>query len=308
MTSSAYVVPLAVLLCVLAGLLCLVAFRLSRRVIVEQRRRREAERSLERTGQLEALAAALLKGRTSLEVSEASLAELLPATGASTAAIALATEDETELAVVHTVGFPETAATPPAVPLAWQTLLTEAWRNQEDVIFASRADHHRSFAHLAADPLFDDCEAAIVLPLLVSDRALGVVALGFPRPHTSSAEERRFLASAAQHTAHALDRAVRIRAGAAGTRRCRGVSRAGGYRAPRTAAGGGSASRKRSQVSGARGADEPALHAERRAVRGGQPRGHRQGHRPPGKKGGRRVVRLRRPADRRRAVRDALHG
>jgi len=208
--SSAYVMPLVVSLCVLAGLfLCLAAFRLSRRVVIEQRRRREAERSLERTSQLEALAAALLKARTSLEVSEASLAELLPAIGASTAAIALATEDETELAVVHTVGFPETAATPPAVPLAWKTLLTEAWRNQEDVIFASRADHHRSFAHLAADPLFDDCEAAIVLPLLVPDRALGVVALGFPRPHTSSAEERQFLASAAQLTAQALDGAVR---------------------------------------------------------------------------------------------------
>ena len=307
--SSAYVMPLVVSLCVLAGLLlCLAAFRLSRRVIVEQRRRREAERSLERTSQLEALAAALLKGRTSLEVSEASLAELLPAIGASTAAIALATEDETELAVVHTVGFPETAATPPAVPLAWKTLLTEAWRNQEDVIFASRADHHRSFAHLAADPLFDDCEAAIVLPLLVPGRALGVVALGFPRPHTSSAEERQFLASAAQHHGACARSRRPIRAGAAGTRQCRGVSRAGGYRAPRTAAGGGSASRKRSQVSGARGADEPALHAERRAVRGGQPRGHRQGDRPPGKKGGRGVLRLRRPAGRRRAVRNALHG
>jgi signal transduction histidine kinase/ActR/RegA family two-component response regulator len=207
---SAYVMPLAVSFCVLAGLLvCVAAFRLRRRVVLEQHGRREAERLLERTSQLETLAAALLKGRTSLAVSEASLAELLPAIGASTAAIALATEDQTELAVVHTVGFPDMAATPPAVPLAWKTLLTEAWRNQDDVIFASRADHHhRSFAHLAADPLFDDCGAAVVLPLLVSDRSLGVVSFGFRRPHTSSAEERQFLASAAQHTAHALDRAV----------------------------------------------------------------------------------------------------
>ena len=130
----------------------------------------------------------------------------------------------------------------------------------------------------------------------------------FRAPHASPADERQFLACAAQRIAAGARPRRPIRAGGAGTRRCRGVPRAGGYRASRTAAGRGSASRKRSQVSRARGADEPALHAERRAVRGGQPRGHRQGDRPPRENGGRGVLRPGRPAGRRREVRDALRG
>src|SRR5436190_23374049 len=107
--SPAYMMPAAFL--GLAGLLVWVAtFRLRRRLAVEQRGRHDAERSLERTSQLEALATALLKGRTSLEVSEASLSELLPAIGASVAAIALATENDAELAVVHAVGLADGAA------------------------------------------------------------------------------------------------------------------------------------------------------------------------------------------------------
>jgi signal transduction histidine kinase/ActR/RegA family two-component response regulator len=208
--SSFYTVPIGVWLLVLAGLLvCLATLWIRRTLVFERRARRDAESALKRTSQLEALATALLKGYTSFEVSEAALTELLPAVEASTAAIALVTEDDTELAVIHTLGFADTDANPPAVPVAWQTLLTDAWRRREPVVWASQAQRHRALAHLAVDPLFDRCDAGIVWPLVVAGRALGVVSLGFARPHTSAADERWFLEGAAQRLAHALDRAGR---------------------------------------------------------------------------------------------------
>ena len=197
-------------LVVLAGLLAgLATLWLRRTLVFERRARRAAESSLKRTGQLESLVTALLKGYTSLEISDAALSELLPATGASTAAMALANDDDTELTVVHTLGFADIVANPPSVPLAWQTLLTDAWRRQEPVLWASKSDRHRSLAHLAVDPLFDGSEAGIVWPLAAPGRVFGVVALGFSRSHTSRVEERCFLESAAQRIAHALDRAGR---------------------------------------------------------------------------------------------------
>ncbi len=204
-----YTVPIGVWLLVAGLLVCLAVWWIRRTLIFERRARQDAESSLKRTGQLEALSTALLKSYTSLDISEAALTELLPATEASTGAIALATEDDTELAVVHTLGFAESAANPPSVPLAWQTLLTDAWRRQEPVLWASQSDRHRALAHLAVDPLFDGCEAGIVWPLSVPGRAFGVVALGFPRAHASEADERRFLEGAAQRIAQALDRAGR---------------------------------------------------------------------------------------------------
>ena len=203
-------VPIGVWLPVLAGLVvCLATLWLRRTLVFERRARRDAESSLERTRQLEALATALLKGYTSLEITEAALAELLPATGASTGAIALVSEGDTDLAVLDTLGFDDVAANPPSVPLAWQTLLTDAWRRNEPVLWSSNSDRHRSFPHLAVDPLFDGSEAGMVWPLAIPGRALGVVALGFPRSHPSPADERWFLECAAERIARSLDRAAR---------------------------------------------------------------------------------------------------
>src|SRR5258706_15024216 len=99
--SSADMLRIGLSLLVLTSLfVCLATLRLRRTLALERRNRHNAERSLERTRQLEALATALLTGCTSLEVSEASLAQLLPALGASTAAIALVANDDTELEVV----------------------------------------------------------------------------------------------------------------------------------------------------------------------------------------------------------------
>ena len=108
--------PAGVWLAAFAGLVGLATLWLRRTLVFERRARRDAESSLERTGQLEALATALLKGYTSLEISEAALAELLPATGASTGAIALISEGSTDLAVLHTLGFADDRREPAVRP------------------------------------------------------------------------------------------------------------------------------------------------------------------------------------------------
>ena len=287
-----YTVPIGVWLLVLAGLVvCHAILWIRRTLVFERRARREAESALTRTRQLEALATALLKGYTSLDISEAALAELLPAVEASTAAIALVNEDNTELAVIHTLGFADTDANPPAIPLAWQTLLTDAWRRREPVVWASQAHRQRAFAHLAVDPLFDRCDAGIVWPLLVAGPPLGVVSLGFARAHASPADERPFLQSAAQRIAHALDRAgrseqaERARAHAEAYRERADIELRERQRIEEALR------ESEVQVPGTCRSNGPPVYVERGIVPVRQPRGHCQGNRPPGKAGGRGVLR-----------------
>jgi len=201
---------------------------------------------------------------------------------------------------VHTVGFPETAADAAGRAPGWKTRLTEAWRNQEDVIFGPCRSSSLLRASRGRSALCD-CEAAVVLPLLVSDRALGVGRAGYPRPTRPPRRSDSFLASARSIRACARSRHP-IRAGAAGTRQCRGVSRAA-ISSSANGKGGGGASRKRSQVS-ALAARTNRLYTLSRPLRGGELEAIGQGHRPGEKVAGASSGFV--ACCRRGAVRDAL--
>jgi hypothetical protein len=162
-----------VLLLALLFLLCLlivVALRRFRSTLRDERTRRiEAEQTLTRTNALESLSRALSKAQTPAEVTYACLSELLPSAGAAAGAVAVVSDDGNQLAVVQATGYPdpETAAHY-AVALSSKTVLADVARRQKTVAFTSRAERSAAIANLTLDPILEEAEAAIILPLLVS--------------------------------------------------------------------------------------------------------------------------------------------
>ena len=202
---------IGLLLFILAGLLVSLATgRLRRDLGHERTGRTLAEGALRRTSQLEALATALSKARTSSEVTHVCLSELRHAAGATAGVVALVADDGGHLDVVQVTGYAGSlVATPRAVALTSRTLLTEVVRRHEPLTFTSQADRRARFPDLSVDPALVDGDGAVVLPLLASGRAIGVVALSFQAPHASGRDEQQFLMGAAHRTALAVGRAQR---------------------------------------------------------------------------------------------------
>src|SRR4051812_4717526 len=160
------VVALLLLICLFLG----VAVRRFRRTLLDERGRRvDAEQALTRTNALEALSRALSKAQTPAEVSYASLSELLPALAVSAGAVASVADEGSQLAVVQAMGFADAdAAARYTVPLTSRTVLTEVVRRQKTLAYTSRAQRPNAVPDLTIDPLLDEAEAAMALPLLVS--------------------------------------------------------------------------------------------------------------------------------------------
>ena len=204
-----------VLLLALLFLLCLliiVALRRFRGTLRDERARRiEAEQTLTRTNALESLSRALSKAQTPAEVTYACLSELLPSTGAAAGALAVVSDDGNQLAVVQATGYPdpETAAHY-AVAVSSKSVLADVARRQKTVAFTSRAERSAAIADLTLDPILEEAEAAIILPLLVSGRTIGVIVLSQPQADPSNWDEHELLVGAVNRTAPALHRAQRF--------------------------------------------------------------------------------------------------
>ena len=191
------------------SLLIGIAFRRFRASLLEERGRRvDAEQALTRTSALEALSRALSKAQTPAEVTYACLSELLPAAGVAAGAVATVTDDGQELAVAQSMGFadPESAARY-SVSLTSRTLLTEVVRRQTTLAYTSRADRMTAFTGLALDAILEEAESAMVLPLLVSGRVIGVIVLAQPQAVSAEWHEHELLIGAVNRVAPALHRA-----------------------------------------------------------------------------------------------------
>jgi signal transduction histidine kinase len=203
---------LVLALLLLLGLLASIALRRFRRTLLGERTRRiEAEQTLTRTGALEALSRTLSKAQTPAEVAYACLSELLPAAGVAAGALAVVSDDGGQLVVVQAMGYADAeSAGRYTVALASRTLLTEVVRRQKPLAFTSREQRSAALQDLALDPILDEADAAIVMPLLVSGRTIGVIVLAQPPGASPNWEEHELLIGAVKRTAPALDRAQRF--------------------------------------------------------------------------------------------------
>lgn len=202
---GALVLALLFLLCLFIG----VVLRRVRTTLLDERRRRvDAEQALTRTSALEALARALSKAQTPAEVTYACLSELLPAAGVAAGALAVVSDDGAHLTIAQSMGFadPEAAARY-SVPLASKTLLTEVARRQTTLAFTSRSQRASALPNLTLDPILEDAEAAMALPLVVSGRVIGAIVLVQLQAGAASWDEHELLIGAVNRVAPALHRA-----------------------------------------------------------------------------------------------------
>ena len=200
-----------VLLLILTALICLALRRFRRSLIGERSRRLEAEVALERASAFDALSRALSKAQTRAEVAHACLSELLPAASIASGVVAAVGEDDRELRVMTAMGYADSeSAARYTVTLASKTVLTEVVRRQKPLAFSSRKLRSATLGDLTLDPILDEAEAAIVLPLLVTGRAIGVIVLTQPHVAAPDWAEGELLVGAASRVAAALDRATKF--------------------------------------------------------------------------------------------------
>jgi signal transduction histidine kinase/ActR/RegA family two-component response regulator len=200
------------LLFVSLGLVVCLALSGFRRSLVRERLRRgEAEQRAGRLGDLEVLATSLLKAQTPLDICRASLPHLIQTTDASAGAIALVNDADDCLEIMQSYGFSGAAVSASrTIPTGAGTLMTEVLQRQKPVVFASQADRVRQFGALGVDALLVASDSVMVIPLLASARAVGVVALSEPHPRMALAGPRALLESAVERVACAVDRERRL--------------------------------------------------------------------------------------------------
>jgi len=85
--------------------------------------------------------------------------------------------------------------------------VAEAVRRREPVWFGSEEELRARFPEMASPTIGPELRAGVAMPLVAHERVLGVLSLGFGKPHAFDADERAFLLSVAEQCAQALERA-----------------------------------------------------------------------------------------------------
>jgi signal transduction histidine kinase len=185
-----------------ALLICLTMRQLRHYARDQRRRRLESEILLRRATVLEAVVSALSAAHTSAEVTSACASELMRATGATAGTVALIVADGAEVEIVQAFGYDESVFG--RLPLSRNTAFATSLQKRE--VVAMRHDAGQD-AGLDADTFLSRHEAVMIVPLVASVRAVGVVTLGFDQPRGIEDSEREYLLEAGQCAARALERA-----------------------------------------------------------------------------------------------------
>jgi len=173
----------------------------------EQRARREAERSAERIGRLQAVTAALSGAVTPAAVAEVFVREGAAAVGASGGFVRLLTPSGRKLKLAATVGYRKRFRE------SYKSLPLSSTLPGPDVFRTGRERYFESAAAAAAAPEFaeeheaTEHEAVAFLPLLSHGRPIGVMALSFAHARTFDDDDRELLRTLAGQCAQALERA-----------------------------------------------------------------------------------------------------
>ena len=173
----------------------------------EQEARREAERSVERIGRLQAVTAALSRAVTPTAVAEVFVREGAAAVGASGGFVRLLTPGGRKLTLQATVGYGR------QFKEAYNSLPLNSTLPGPEVFRTGRARYFESAAAAAAAPEFAEehaatgHEAVAFVPLLSQGRPIGVMALSFVHARTFDDGDRELLRTLAGQCAQALERA-----------------------------------------------------------------------------------------------------
>jgi signal transduction histidine kinase/CheY-like chemotaxis protein len=144
------------------------------------------------------------------ETADVLIAQGIAGLGASAGGVALVEEGEEHLVIRRSVGYP--SERPRSVPLD-QGPAEEALRTRQLIAIGSMDEFRRRYPGLAEERTRGGSrEALLMAPLVVQDRPLGVLFVGFAAPRVFSAEDKALFETLALHGAPALERAQRYEA------------------------------------------------------------------------------------------------
>jgi PAS domain S-box-containing protein len=178
----------------------------------EQEARREAERSAERIGRLQAVTVALSRAVTPRAVAEIFVREGAAAVGASGGFVRLLTPGGRRLKLEATLGYRKSFGE------AYKSLPLDSPLPGAEVFRTGRERYFESAAAAAAAPEFAEeheatgHEAVAFVPLLSQGRPIGVMELSFESPRAFDDDDRELLRTLADQCAQALERAWLYRA------------------------------------------------------------------------------------------------
>jgi len=186
---------------------CAQALDRARLYDAEQEARRRAEETADRLGILHEVTALLSGARSSAEVAEIVVDRASAGAGSSCAVLFRLDADVGRLRVMAWRGI-DLAELPAGgdVPITAPVPGPEAVRTRQPVIWRNTAERDARFPALAGTSDAGHPSRAL-LPLLLEDRAIGVLGLGWRTERVPSQTEMAFLEAMARQCAQALDRA-----------------------------------------------------------------------------------------------------
>jgi PAS domain S-box-containing protein len=172
-----------------------------------QQAQQTAERAAQRIARLQSITAALSESLTPAQVSEVIVEQGMAALGANYALVALLNERGTELEIVRAVGYEgnqtdgwQRFSIDAAVPLA------EAVRTRQPIWGETSGKRAARYPHLAEAYARFNFETWISIPLIVENRAVGGLSMGFTEPQQLNQDDQAFILALAQQCAQAIAR------------------------------------------------------------------------------------------------------
>ena len=175
-----------------------------------QRVRAEAERNhaAERVARLHAVTAALSGAMTTEQVARVAVEQGAAALGASAGSLLLLGEGGRTLEMAGYVGYPpEIMARWMSVPMDVLLPLTDAVRSGEPIYLRSPQERIERYPILRDVKARQETVSSACVPLLIGDKAVGVMGLSFDHTHAFAEDDREFILSLARQCAQALERA-----------------------------------------------------------------------------------------------------
>jgi PAS domain S-box-containing protein len=166
------------------------------------------EKQADRVARLLRLATRLSVALTPAQAAEAVVNGALRAFDADDAFVAVPAEGESYLRIAHAVGYtPERLSDLEQLPLRVGQPVSDAIRLRDLVVVESAAECQQRYPHWPPPTPQGSVGALLALPLLLPNRLLGVLQLGFSSAHSVELDDRDFALTVAQQCAQALERA-----------------------------------------------------------------------------------------------------
>ncbi|WP_138503777.1 PAS domain S-box protein [Nostoc sp. PA-18-2419] len=166
-----------------------------------------AESAAFRTARLQAITAALSESLTPAQVAEVIVEQGMAALGASSALVALVTNNGSELEIVRAVGYQEETlnlwrrfSINAAAPLA------EAVRTKQLLWQEPTTTRVARYSHLAQEYAKYNYLTWISIPLIIEGRAIGGISLAFAETRKLNQDDRAFVLALAQQCAQSIER------------------------------------------------------------------------------------------------------